>query len=139
MTTPPSSVVKTTLFETTALMAFVTLGLLGPRLDNWFALPKLGAGQFNYLGGFLVASGVVLRVWSSFLLFDQGKGSPLYARPTVALVTTGPYRHMRNPLYVGGFLIYLGILIIAPSVFMVVLGLAGLPITYVAAGFEGGD
>ena len=64
-------------------------------------------------------------------MFNTGKGTPLYTRPTKALVTTGPYRLIRNPLYLGGFLIYLGMIITIPSLFLAILGVIGLPITFI--------
>ena len=68
--------------------------------------------------------------------FQNGRGHPLYARPAKALVTTGPYRLIRNPLYLGGSLIYLGMLIMIPSLFLAILGLIGLPIIYIGIARE---
>ena len=86
---------------------------------------------YESLGIVPVLVGVALRFWASSSIFNTGKGTPLYSRPTKALVTTGPYRLIRNPLYLGDFLIYLGIIIVIPSLFLAILGLLGLPIVYV--------
>jgi len=121
----------------TTLLAFVVLGLLGLRVNALFGLPVIPAWPYNYLGIVPVLVGVALRFWASFTIFNMGEGTPLYNRPPKSLVTTGPYRLIRNPLYLGGFLIYLGILITTPSLFLVILGLIGLPITYVGVSSRG--
>lgn len=95
------------------------------------------AWPYESLGIVPVLVGAALRFWASSTIFNTGKGTPLYSRPTKALVTTGPYRLIRNPLYLGGFLIYLGIIIVTPSLFLAILGLLGLPIVYVGIVREG--
>ncbi len=119
------------LFETATLLGFVVLGLLALRIDASVALLVIPATSYNYLGIIPVLAGVVLRFWASWTIFNTGNGTPLYTRPAKALVTTGPYRLIRNPLYLGGFLIYLGIIIVIPSLFLAILGLIGLPITFI--------
>ena len=113
------------------MLGFIVFGLLGLRIDASVALLVIPATSYNYLGIIPVLAGVVLRFWASSTIFSAGKGTPLYHRPTKVLVVAGPHRLIRNPLYLGGFLIYLGILIIIPSLFLAILGLFGLPITYV--------
>jgi len=123
--------VKPVLFEAVILVGFTLWGLLGLRIDSLFGLQTIQVWPFNYLGIIPVLGGVVLRFWASSTIFNTGKGTPLYSRPPKALVTTGPYRLIRNPLYLGGFLIYLGIIIVIPSLFLAILGLIGLPIIYI--------
>jgi len=123
--------VKPVLFEAVILVGFTLWGLLGLRIDSLFELQTIQVWPFNYLGIIPVLGGVVLRFWASSTIFNTGKGTPLYSRPPKALVTTGPYRLIRNPLYLGGFLIYLGIIIVIPSLFLAILGLIGLPIIYI--------
>ncbi len=122
---------KPVLFEAVILVGFTLWGLLGLRIDSLFELQTIQVWPFNYLGIIPVLGGVVLRFWASSTIFNTGKGTPLYSRPPKALVTTGPYRLIRNPLYLGGFLIYLGIIIVIPSLFLAILGLIGLPIIYI--------
>ena len=42
-------------------------------------------------------------------------------RPATTLVTNGPYRVTRNPIYIGFILLYFGIAILATSVWMLLL------------------
>ncbi len=54
--------------------------------------------------GFVVAAaGELLRAWAAGHL-----------RKTVELVTSGPYRYTRNPLYLGRLLIFTGLCLMAP-------------------------
>jgi protein-S-isoprenylcysteine O-methyltransferase Ste14 len=48
--------------------------------------------------------------------------------PTTALVTTGPFRFTRNPLYVGATLIYVGIAVAARSLWALALLLVVLAV-----------
>jgi protein-S-isoprenylcysteine O-methyltransferase Ste14 len=66
------------------------------------------------LGVLLMAAGV-----SRFN--RAGTNVPTY-RPTTALVTDGPYRFSRNPLYISLFLVYAGVGIAADNLWIVGLG-----------------
>jgi|SRR5437867_8486207 len=127
----PLGAQKPALFETATLLGFIFFGLLGLRIDSFIGLSITPPTPYNYLGIVPTLVGVTLRFWASSTIFNTGKGTPLYSRPPKALVTTGPYRLIRNPLYLGGFLIYLGIIVTVPSLFLAILGLIGLPITYI--------
>ena len=67
----------------------------------------------SVLGGLLVLSGLALRSWSAGIL-----------RKNAELTTSGPYGLIRNPLYVGSFLMMLGFcaLIGRPVNFLIILG-----------------
>src|SRR2546422_3580908 len=131
-----SNILKPFLFEISTLLGLILTGLLGLRVDALFGLQVFSTWPYSYFGIAPILGGVGLRFWASFTIFNNGKGTPLYTRPPKVLVTSGPYQLIRNPLYLGGFLIYLGIILTIPSIFLAVLGLAGLPITYVGIGRE---
>jgi protein-S-isoprenylcysteine O-methyltransferase Ste14 len=85
---------------------------LGRRISllEWLALEAGRAGllPFTYatpavivLGALLAAAGVVLRVWGTAYL---GYGIVHHGQMQAgAVMADGPYRYMRNPLYVGGW------------------------------------
>ncbi len=52
---------------------------------------------FGVLGGFLVVAGLALRSWAAGVLHKNAH-----------LTTTGPYSLIRNPLYVGSFMMMFG-------------------------------
>jgi protein-S-isoprenylcysteine O-methyltransferase Ste14 len=71
------------------------------------------------LGGVLLVAGLVLL--GSFNAAFQRKGTAVEPwKPTTAIVTTGPYRLTRNPAYLGMALVYIGIALLADSLWVLV-------------------
>lgn len=61
---------------------------------------------------FFAAAGAALRVWGTAYL-----GAPIVtsgAMHAAGVVAAGPYRHLRNPLYVGSFVFSLAVAILMP-------------------------
>ena len=69
----------------------------------------------------LAAVGIGLSVWSIVYMKNVGKGNPMdafnheVAPRTVNLMTDGPYRICRNPMLLGVFIYYIGLLIFLAS------------------------
>ena len=65
----------------------------------------------------LAAAGIGLSIWSIVHMKRVGKGNPMdafnheIAPRTSELMTDGPYRLCRNPMLLGVFLFYIGILV----------------------------
>jgi protein-S-isoprenylcysteine O-methyltransferase Ste14 len=60
-------------------------------------------------GWLLIASGLLIRVWATGLFLEQ-RMTVISLHPQTALITTGPYRFTRNPLYLGGnVFLFLGV------------------------------
>jgi protein-S-isoprenylcysteine O-methyltransferase Ste14 len=79
----------------------VGIALLGTKMDT-----LLGVGDFRstlaaVLGGLLFAAGFLIRVWATYYFYKH-RMRVIALRPQQALVTSGPYRFSRNPLYLGG-------------------------------------
>ena len=93
------------------------LGLVGQRLRPVRPLPRELARPLGWL---LIGGGLALGAWG--VLTFRGAGESVDpTRPTQALVTGGPYRYSRNPLYVGMTAIYLGITALANSLWPLLL------------------
>ena len=94
--------------------------VLGLALNMRFRT-RLVAGPSRLLGGLLVGAGTGLVAWAILTMRRAGT-DPRPDRPTAALVTDGPYRHTRNPIYVGFAGVYAGLLMVVgtpgPALFL---------------------
>jgi protein-S-isoprenylcysteine O-methyltransferase Ste14 len=95
--------------------------LIGALILNWFApYPTPWTMILRMIGGILLVVGILL-VGSAFSQMRIAHTTPDLSQPTTALVTTGPYRFTRNPIYLGFLLIYLGFNFLAGSLWGVVI------------------
>jgi len=99
----------------TAVAGALLLGWLRP-------LPFFTHPAAMWAGAALIFFGVALNVWGAVTMRKAGTNiNP--ARPAVALVSTGPFNFSRNPLYVAGMLLLLGLSLVLNN-FWGVLALA---------------
>jgi protein-S-isoprenylcysteine O-methyltransferase Ste14 len=78
-------------------------------LDWLRPLPFLaGSVPRAWAGAVIFASGFALAIWAIATMSRAGTRVETY-RPTSAIVTSGPYRFARNPIYVGMFLGQIGL------------------------------
>jgi protein-S-isoprenylcysteine O-methyltransferase Ste14 len=87
------------------LYAFVFIG--GLLLQRIWPVPMLPSAVGRNAGIACILSGVTLEVWS-ILTFWRAGTSVIPVRPSTAVVTDGPFRFSRNPIYVALTLLYLG-------------------------------
>ena len=73
----------------------------GCTFDLWGLHPVIGAGQ--------ALAGLGLVIWSVWVQYSQGRGTPAPLVATRQLVTTGPYAWCRNPMTLGALIFYLGL------------------------------
>ncbi|GEL98370.1 methyltransferase family protein [Cellulomonas terrae] len=96
-----------------------------PLLVGWFATMawgdpvELGAWRVP-LGWVLVAVFVLWNGWSLWL-FRTHRTGLLPGQETSAMIEKGPYRLSRNPLYVGLLVLYVGLALLAPTFWGLVL------------------
>jgi protein-S-isoprenylcysteine O-methyltransferase Ste14 len=88
----------------------------GPPAVVTIVVAVLGVGLFLYLDGLATAR------------FRSAGTSPLPMRPSTALVTSGPYRFTRNPMYVGMAALYAAVAVATG----VIWALIALPVVLVA-------
>ena len=101
------------------------LGAVAAGLLLSLALPiGPGLGSANELavvvGLTFIVIGFALAAFS-VRTFSRAGADIVPGRPATTLVTKGPYRVTRNPIYIGFTLLYFGIAILATSIWMLLL------------------
>ncbi len=104
------------------LPPLVFLGyLVGALILNWIIpFPTPWTPTLRLLGGAGLAGGLLLA-GSAVARMRRAHTSPDPHQPTTALVTEGPYRFTRNPIYLGFLLIYLGFTLLAGTLWGLLL------------------
>jgi protein-S-isoprenylcysteine O-methyltransferase Ste14 len=75
-------------------------------------------------GTVLMAVGGLLVLLCITVFIVRGHGTPAPFDPPREFVALGPYRYVRNPMYIGGFLLLAGFSLYRQSVSMLVFALA---------------
>ena len=97
----------------------VPCGFLLVAAFAYFSAPSFGSLA---LGLPLAAAGLLLRAWAAGHLAKNQR-----------LATSGPYAYVRNPLYLGSFLIGLGVIIACGSLLLLVAFLILFLLLYTSA------
>jgi protein-S-isoprenylcysteine O-methyltransferase Ste14 len=97
----------------------------GVILPHW--VPPLGVA--------LVAVGGVLALTCGFFFATRGLGTPVPFDPPREVVAVGPYRYVRNPMYIGALLVLagFGLVLRSPSVLLLTVGAAVFAHLFVVA------
>src|SRR5881397_3316636 len=104
----------------TALFALLFIGTVLVYVPYGLAVSEGAAhwslGAWRYLGLVPLVTGTAIVGWCLRDFALVGRGTPAPFDPPRQLVVTGPYRWVRNPMYVGGLLLLVGeaILLQAP-------------------------
>ena len=67
-------------------------------LPEWTKLP----------GIILMILGGILCLFCILVFIIKGKGTPAVFDPPTKFVAIGPYKYVRNPMYIGGFILLIG-------------------------------
>lgn len=80
--------------------------------------PAIGAQQ---VAGMAIGTiGAIVAVWCILAFATIGRGTPMPLDPPRRLVIRGPYRFVRNPMYIGAALALLGAALFYKSIAMLV-------------------
>ncbi|NNG16224.1 MAG: hypothetical protein HKM89_07045 [Gemmatimonadales bacterium] len=99
----------------TVLLPYLIVGQAAATLDVPWKLPQ-------YLGLVLVVIGAAVLIWSIVDFAAHGRGTLAPVDPPKELVIRGPYRYVRNPMYVGVLTVLLG-----ETIFFQSASLPGMP------------
>ena len=108
-------------------LALLRLGGWLDRLLDWpvFFHPPANA----IVGGLIILAGWLLAIWTIYVQFTLGRGTPVPVMATQKLLICPPYSLCRNPMALGAIVLYLGVSVVAGSLgaaLLVVLGAAVL-------------
>ena len=96
------------------ILAFVA-GLGADRLYPLQFVPASVSGA--WVGGAIFAISLALAIWAIITIRKAGTRVETY-KPTTTIVTSGPYRFTRNPIYLGMFLGQIGLAIAFDSLWI---------------------
>ena len=122
------NLLKSVLHNLGVVLVGFGVAYLGIRLDlvlEWHPFHSIFA---RIAGWVLLEAGFLLRVWATFDFYER-KMKVISLVPQRALVTTGPYRFTRNPLYLGGnVFIFFGAALLLGSPGALLITAAHLPL-----------
>jgi protein-S-isoprenylcysteine O-methyltransferase Ste14 len=88
---------------------------ISTRIDLFLGIKSFESLLTVVLGSLLLTIGFLLRLWATFY-FYQLKMGVIKLAPQNKLITSGPFRYSRNPLYLGGnVFIFLGVVLFLGS------------------------
>jgi protein-S-isoprenylcysteine O-methyltransferase Ste14 len=114
---------RTFVYVTLFMLFFGSLALAVRRFDPDLALTIPDWAIFP--GIVLMTAGAALAAACAAVFVARGKGTPAPFDPPRVFVATGPYRYVRNPMYVGGLALLCGFGLVLRSVSVLLLA-AGL-------------
>ncbi|MEQ8395366.1 isoprenylcysteine carboxylmethyltransferase family protein [Thalassobaculum sp.] len=91
--------------------------VVGAGLDRLIPLPVLAPGTGFVPGVVLIGLGLALAFWCFGLFRRAGTNVPTH-KPVTAVVTDGPYRFSRNPIYVALTALSVGVALWVNSAWM---------------------
>jgi protein-S-isoprenylcysteine O-methyltransferase Ste14 len=95
------NLVKSIMHNLGVAIVGLVIAFAGTRLDRRFGIDGFQSVIAAAVGSLLMAVGFLVRVWATYY-FYQNRMRVISTDPQGTLLTSGPYRYSRNPLYLGG-------------------------------------
>src|SRR5215471_13542634 len=96
-----TNLLKSLLHNLGVVIVALALAYLGRSIDTALGIPRFSLPVFAAFGILLLTLGFLLRLWAAFHFYAH-QIRVISLEPQGSLVTTGPFRYSRNPLYLGG-------------------------------------
>jgi protein-S-isoprenylcysteine O-methyltransferase Ste14 len=120
--------IKSILHNIGVVIVGLTLAFIGPRLDLLLRLCNFRSMFATIVGSVLLIIGFLVRVWATFYFYKK-QLKVIALSPQRVLITSGPYRFSRNPLYLGGnVFVFLGAALLFGSPAAVFITIIHLPL-----------
>ena len=88
------------------LLFFGWIALLARTFDQSFGVSLPAATEIP--GAILVVVGAILVLACAGVFISRGRGTPAIFDAPRAFVAIGPYKYVRNPMYIGGLILLIG-------------------------------
>jgi len=113
---------------------FVVLMVLSIGLHFIFPIKKVLFPPFTYFGFILILFGIIINLWTDWLFKNWNTTVKPFEDP-IDLITSGPFKISRHPMYLGMTSVLLGMAVIQgtiitflfPILFMIIMELQFIP------------
>jgi protein-S-isoprenylcysteine O-methyltransferase Ste14 len=95
------NLLKSILHNVGVAIVGLSIAFVGTKVDSLLGVPSIASSLAQAAGLTLLALGFLLRVWATVHFYGH-KMRVISLEPQKTLITSGPYRFSRNPLYLGG-------------------------------------
>lgn len=106
----------------TVFVSLVFLYVPG-RILSWVGIARPADVAWPQIAGMVLGGiGAMIALWCLIAFVRIGKGTPAPFDPPRRLVIRGPYRFVRNPMYIGGAIAFIGVAVFCESLVLLVYG-----------------
>lgn len=109
-----------------ALFAWIALQLRGVDASLGLSLPS----AVVVFGFIFMLAGAALAISCIATFVIRGRGTPALFDPPRRFVAIGPYRYVRNPMYLGGFALLIGLALSLRSVSILLMTALLMPLCH---------
>lgn len=95
------NLLKSLLHNCGVVIVGFAFAFLGRGIDSLLGIAGFDSIFSRIAGCLLLTIGFLIRVWATFLFYER-QMAVIKLTPQKHLITSGPYRFSRNPLYLGG-------------------------------------